>query len=151
MNQIRVKKKDVYTIEVNDKGDVIEFDITDIGLPFALERACKMVEEAEKYLRGRLVVAQKQQNTVKKGEFMTTREKETLVAYREFFRRVRAAIDEFAGAGASDKIFGGQNYVNMFNDFMTEMQPHFEAMGVKSMDVKKAIEEKYGTEDTDEL
>ena len=34
MNKLRVENKNIYTIEVNDNGDTIEFDIGDIELPF---------------------------------------------------------------------------------------------------------------------
>ena len=151
MESIRVRNKDTYKIEVNDAGDIIEFDLTDIELPFKFERSKDMVMEAEKYLKGQLVIAGKKQNTAKKGEIMTSKEKATLEAYREFFRRMRAAIDTFAGAGASQKIFGDQNYLGMFNDFMEQMQPHYEKMQLKGMDIRKRIEEKYGKTAVDEI
>ena len=64
---------------------------------------------------------------------------------------MRAAIDEFAGPGASNKIFGDKNYLEMFNDFMEEMQPHLEKMELKGIDVRKKIEEKYGAAVGDEI
>lgn len=151
MNSIRVRNKDAYTIEVNDNGDTIEFDITDIELPFKLERAQKMAQEARKWLKGQQVIISKKQDTAKKGDLMTTRERATLEAYRECFKKMRAAIDEFAGAGASDKIFGDKNYLEMFNDFMEEMQPHFDKMELKGIDIRKKIEEKYSTAAEDEI
>ena len=151
MNSIRVKNKDAYIIEVNDNGDTIAFDITDIELPFKLERAQQMARDAQKWLKGQQVIISKKQDTAKKGDLMTTKERATLEAYRECFKKMRAAIDEFAGAGASNKIFGDQNYLEMFNDFMEEMQPHFEKMELKGVDIKKRIEEKYGDKAGDEI
>ena len=151
MNSIRVRNKDTYVIEVNDNGDTIEFDITDIELPFKLERAQKMAQEAQKRLKAQQVIISKKQDTAKKGDLMTVRERATLEAYRECFKKMRAAIDEFAGAGASDKIFGDKNYLEMFNDFMEEMQPHFDKMELKGIDIRKKIEEKYSDAAKDEI
>ena len=151
MNSIRVKNKDVYTIEVNDNGDTIQFDITDIELPFRLERAQKMAADAKKWLQAQQVIIAKKQDTAKKGDLMTAKERATLEAYRECFKRMRAAVDAFAGEGASDKIFGKQNYLEMFNDFMEQMEPHFEKMELKGVDIRKRIEEKYGADAKDEI
>ena len=151
MNSIRVRNKDAYIIEVNDNGDTIEFDTTDIELPFKLERAYKAADAAAKWLKGQLVIISKKQDTAKKGDLMTVKERATLEAYRECFKKMRAAIDEFAGAGASDKIFGGHNYLGMFDDFMTEMQPHLDKMELKNIDIRKKIEQKYSGKAEDEI
>ena len=151
MNSIRVRNKDTYIIEVNDNGDTIEFDITDIELPFRLERAQKMAQDAKKWLKAQQVIISKKQDTAKKGDLMTVKERATLEAYRECFKKMRTAIDEFAGAGASEKIFGDKNYLEMFNDFMDEMQPHFDKMELKGIDIRKKIEEKYGDTAKDEI
>lgn len=151
VNSIRVRNKDAYIIEVNDNGDTIEFDITDIELPFKLERAQKMAQDAQKWLQSQQVIISKKQDTAKKGDLMTTKERAVLEAYRECFKKMRAAIDEFAGAGASQKIFGDHNYIEMFNDFMEEMQPHFDKMELKGIDIKKKIEEKYSDKAEDEI
>ena len=150
-NSIRVRNKDAYIIEVNDNGDTIEFDVTDIELPFKLERAHKMASDAQKWLKGQIVIVSKKQDKAKKGDLMTEKERATLEAYRECFKRMRAAIDEFAGAGASQKIFGDKNYLEMFNDFMDEMEPHFDRMELKGTDIRKKIEKKYGDEAKDEI
>lgn len=151
MESIRVKSKDTYVIEVNDNGDTIEFDLTDIGLPFALERAYQKVQEANQWLRAQQVIISKKLDVVKKGEIISAKERETLEAYRETFKRMRAAIDDFAGSGASQKIFGEKNYLEMFNDFMDAMSPHFEKMKIRGQDIRARIAAKYGEQVGDEL
>ena len=151
MESIRVRNKDVYTIEVNDNGDTIEFDMTDISLPFALERASRMVEDAQRWFKAQQVIIQKKQDTVKKGDILSTREKALLEVYKEMFTRIRAAVDEFAGEGASQKIFGNKNYINMFNDFMDAMKPHFDNMQLNAVATRQRIEEKYGASVSDDL
>lgn len=151
VNSIRVRSKSEYIIEVNDNGDTIAFDITDIELPFKLERAQRIAQEAVKWLKAQQVIISKKQDTAKKGDMLTTKERAILEAYRECFKKMRAAIDEFAGAGASDKIFGDKNYLEMFNDFMSAMEPHLDKMELKSIDIRKKIEKKYGDAAKDEI
>ena len=110
-----------------------------------------MAEEAQKWIKAQQVLISKKQDTTKKGDFLTIKERAVLEANREFFKKMRAAIDEFAGPGASNKIFGDKNYLEMFNDFMEEMQPHLEKMELKGIDVRKKIEEKYGAAVGDEI
>ena len=45
MDKIRVGKEDVYTIEVNDKGECIEFDLLDIELPIRCINAGKSIKQ----------------------------------------------------------------------------------------------------------
>lgn len=151
MNSIRVKNKNVYEIEVNDNGDIIQFDLTDVGLPFALDRSYKMIRDAEQWLAQQKLIIGKKSDTKKNGDIFGEKQRLTMEAYAEFFNRMRAAIDAFAGEGASNKIFGHQNYVEMFNDFMEQMKPHIDAMKIKMKDYKRAIEEKYGATVDDEL
>lgn len=150
-NQIRIKSKDIYVIEVNDNGDTIEFDITDIELPFRIERAYKSCLEAQTWLKGMIKVAEKKEDRAAKGEMMTAREKAVLETYREYFKKIRSCIDEMCGNGASEKIFGKQNYVTMFNDFWDQMAPHFEKMKIRGEDIRKRIAEKYSSAESDEI
>lgn len=151
MESIRVRNKDTYKIEVNDNGDFIEFDLTDIELPFRLERAQKMAKDAQTWLKAQQVIIDKKKDVAKKGDLMTAKERAILEAFREAFQKMRAAIDEFAGEGASQKIFGNQNYIEMFNDFMEAMEPHLDKMQLKSIDIRKRIEEKYSNVADDEI
>ena len=59
MNTIRIEKKDIYTIEVNDNGDTIEFDLVDIELPFKCDRALSEVNRIYKELKAKLVIIEK--------------------------------------------------------------------------------------------
>jgi len=47
--EIKIENKDIYKIEVNDNGDYIEFDLSDISLPFkcyeSLEELNKIQDE----------------------------------------------------------------------------------------------------------
>ena len=48
MSGIRVKNKDLFRIEVNDKGEYIEFDLSDVSLTFKCYEAIEKLEKIQK-------------------------------------------------------------------------------------------------------
>ena len=147
MNSIRIEKKDIYTIEVNDNGDTIEFDLVDIELPFKCEKAWAEVSKISKDLQAQLVIISKQEDTKRNGKLLTVKEEKTLEAYRKAFREMRVAMDGFLGEGACQKIFGDRNYLEMFNDLYDELKPHLEKMELTSHGIFERIKTKYGKKD----
>ena len=150
-HSIRVVSATNYEIEVNDAGDIIAFDITDIELPFKLERAKKMASDAQKWLKGQQILISKKKDMTKKGDLMTVNKRQTLETFRECIKRLSETTDEIAGTGARQKTFGDKNYLEMFNDFIEQMEPHFDKMQLQGVDVRKRIEEKYGDAAEDEI
>ena len=147
MNSIRIEKKDIYTIEVNDNGDTIEFDLADIELPFKAERAMAEVNRIYKELKGKLVIIEKKKDRKLDNEIMTANEKAKLDAHRAAFKEMRVAMDAFLGAGACQKIFGDRNYVEMYDDLFEALAPHFEKMKLNAQGITDRIKAKYGQKD----
>ena len=147
MNSIRIEKKDIYTIEVNDLGETIEFDLVDIELPFKCERALAEVNRIYKELQGKLVIIEKRKDHKLDGEFMTANEKAKLDAHRATFKEMRVAMDAFLGAGACQKIFGDRNYVEMYDDLFEALAPHLEKMKLNTEGITARIKAKYSKKD----
>ena len=147
MNSIRIQKKDIYTIEVNDNGDTIEFDLVDIELPFKMERALAEVNRIYRDLQAKLVIIEKREDHKLNGEVMTANEKAKLDAYRVAFKEMRVAMDAFLGAGACQKIFGDRNYVEMYDDLFEALAPHFEKMKLNTDGIAARIKAKYSKAD----
>jgi hypothetical protein len=147
MNSIRIEKKDVYTIEVNDNGDTIEFDLVDIELPFKCDKALGDVNRIYKDLQAKLVVIEKQEDHKLKDTPMTANEKAKLEAYREAFKKMRVAMDTFLGEGACQKIFGDRNYLEMYDDLFAQLAPHFEKMELNANGIVDRIKAKYSKKD----
>jgi hypothetical protein len=144
MNSIRIEKKDIYTIEVNDNGDTIEFDLLDIVLPFKCDRALAGVNKAYRDLQAKLVIIEKQEDHRIDGQVMTANEKAKLEAHKTAFKEMRAAVDAFMGEGACRKIFGDRNYLEMFDDLFEQLEPHFEKMKLNTQGITDRIKAKYG-------
>ena len=143
MNSIRIEKKDIYTIEVNDYGDTIEFDLVDIELPFKADRALSEINRLYKELKAKLVIIEKKEDHQLDGEFMTANEKAKLEAHKNAFKEMRVAMDAFLGQGACQKIFGDRNYLEMYDDLFDQLEPHFEKMKLNSEGIAARIKDKY--------
>ena len=141
MEKIRVEKKNIYTIEVNDNGDTIEFDLEDIGLNFKLLRALKEIDRIQEYMKNEITIIQKRQDV--KGKYISKNEEDILRLWNKCFKDMRSAMDIFLGEGACQKIFGDRNYIEMFDDLMEQLKPHLEKMKVSYENIKKRIENKY--------
>ena len=147
MESLRIERKDIYTIEVNDNGDTIEFDLLDIELPFKCDRAFREVSKVESDLKAKLIIIDKKQDHPIKGASMTANEEARLNAYKDAFLGMRAAMDSFLGDGACQKIFGDRNYLEMFTDLAEALAPHMEKMKLNSEGIRKRISDKYGKQD----
>lgn len=145
MNKLRIEKRNIYTIEVNDNGDTIEFDLEDIELPLKLNEAFMSVDRITNSLKQKEIAISKKE-VIKKG-IMTNVEEERIKAYRDAFKEMRRAMDCFLGKGACQKIFGDRNYPEMYDDLFEQLQPHLEKMKIKSENIAKKIEEKYSNSD----
>ena len=147
MESLRIERKDIYTIEVNDKGEIIEFDLVDVELPFKCEKAWADVNRIGKELQAQLVIINKQEDTKQNGKLMTMKEEKTIEAYRKAFKEMRVAMDCFLGDGACQKIFGDRNYLEMFNDLFDALKPHLEKMELNAHGIMDRIKNKYGKKD----
>lgn len=121
MNSLRIEKKNIYTIEVNDNGETIEFDLGDIELPFKLQRAYDGIKNAQTQLKGKIAIIEKQQDRKDNKHLLSKNEEELLKAWKKAFIDMRKAMDEFLGEGGCQKIFGDSNYLEMFDDLFDEL------------------------------
>lgn len=147
MESLRIARKDIYTIEVNDNGDTIEFDLVDIELPFKADKAFREIDRISGELQAKLVIIDKKQDHPIKGAAMTANEEARLKAYREAFTGMRNAMDCFLGEGACQKIFGDRNYLEMYTDLAEALAPHMEKMQLNVEGIRKRIKDKYGKQD----
>lgn len=150
MEKLRINRKDIYTIEVNDKGDTIEFDLGDIELPYKFQRAVDKVRSIQNKLKGKIAIIEKQQDKKDKNHILSKNEDAMLKVWKECFSEMRAAMDEFLGAGGCDKIFGKANYIDMFNDLFDAFNSkdenglsHLDKMKISREGMIDRIKQKY--------
>ena len=144
-NMIRVQSNTRYIINVNDNGDVISFDLSDTKLPAKL---FKMYSEVDRVTKKYEALAEMRKNAVsgrkKAGSNVISEDQYAAANILDaFYTEARAALDLFLGENACQKIFGDDNYYNMFNNLLGQLEPHFKKMGLDTSSMQKLIASKY--------
>lgn len=141
MEKIRVQSKTLYKIEVNDDGDIITLDPSDLKL---YEKAYAMID-AIKDAEYEFNQESKEIDQIEDSENKTRMMVQCMIKYYE---KGREAIDIMFGTGASKKIFGDDNFIEMFDLFFEQMEPHFEKIGVNAQEYQKQLAAKYANRKT---
>lgn len=147
MNKLRVAKKSLYEIEVNDAGETIGFNIEDPSLPLRAERAYEEVNKIADRCKMEIALIHKQEDKKVKGAMLSNNGRKELEAYNKMYQDMRKAMDGFLGEGACQKIFGDTNYLTMHDELFEALKPHLEAIGLTAESFKESIKKKYGAED----
>lgn len=138
MEKLGYEKENTYKLEVNDKGEYIEFDLLDIDLPNKILNAYNQFEKEQKNVKTQEQIIYKKfaNNPTKKWEEIYKLEK-------SYFKKTREIFDSFLGEGACYKIFGDTDRYGMFEDLLRALQPHFDKMKFDVDRIKKELIEKY--------
>jgi hypothetical protein len=151
VNKIRVKSSNIYTIEVNDDGDTIEFDIEDTGLATKMVRTFDKINELiDEYQEKAKEIDARPDEPYRKADIdgkektvITKNQYDGAMMVDELYSKARATLDNFLGEGACQKIFGNHNYYSMFEDLTEQLKPHFEKMGLNAQALKTKTVKKY--------
>lgn len=131
-------KEDFYILEVNDKGETIEFDLTDIGLAERIMNASDRILEIDKDY---------QEKTIKISEEFKDNQVEMvrniIKLEKEKSKEMRTLFDSFLGEGACQKIFGNKDNYGQYAVLMDALEPHFSKMELKLDKAKKKLASKY--------
>lgn len=135
---IQRDENEFYRLEVNDNGDYIEFDLTDISLAERVMKASKdVVTVDEEYKKKDKELLEKYNND--ESEALEERIKLEL----EMCQEMRKIFDSFMGKGACQKIFGEKNNYWQFLNLMEALEPHFEKMHISLKKAKNKLANKY--------
>lgn len=137
MEKLRVEKDNVYKIEVNDKGECIEFDLLDIELPIKLINASEELKKQKKIYKEKIEKL-KNENLNPAEDMLKQYEID-----KEFCQTMRDVLDSFLGENSCQKIFGNTNRIGMFDDFFVQLEPHLDKIIINVEQIKKDLIEKY--------
>ena len=149
-NQIRIKNKNKYEIEVNDNGDTISFNLDDPTLPLKFDDTLLKLNEVRQKLKAEELIVKKQKDEQTDG-ILTKNNRRILELEVKACDEMKKIFDGFLGEGACKKIFGDANYLGMFEELIDQLGPHFTAMKLDAEHYKKAIEEKYKDDEDEEV
>jgi len=155
--KIRVKSEAEYTIEVNDNGDTIVFDLTDTSLASKMVKTFEKIndlttkyQERAKEIGSQPDVALFDIPTNENDESgnpikisVTQNQRDGYEMLENLYKESRETLDLFLGKGACQKIFGDKNYYAMFSDLTDQLKPHFEKMGLNAQNIKANAINKY--------
>lgn len=130
-------ENDYYKLEINDNGDYIEFDLTDIGLA---ERVMKASEEIDKINKE---ITKKEMEIVKTIKDETEQAKAFIKIESEKDKELRKQFDSFLGEGACQKIFGNKKKYGQYALLMEALEPHFAKMQIQMKKAKNKLVQKY--------
>lgn len=150
MEKLRVKKKNEYVIEVNDKGETISFNLEDPELMLKFDNALQKIERYKNDLKAEELVIKKQADE-ETGTLLSKNERAIAELNAKTFRKMRDAMDEFLGKGACQKIFGDTNYLSMYEDLFEQLEPHFIRLKLDAEKLKDEIVNKYKDDEEDDL
>lgn len=154
---IQLKKDNILRIgikdpEGKDTGEHLEFDLEDVQLPFRLEECNNMHNKNIKDLKAKLLIIEKKQDSKQKNSILTTNEKATLEAYKEFYKKEEEALDLFLGNNGTKKLLNGRNpYLTMFNDIAEVLEPIYPKLKISAKDIMNKIEAKYSKKEDNVL
>lgn len=152
MSGIRVKSKDLFRIEVNDDGEYIEFDLSDVSLNFRCYEAIDRINKITKDVIGKEKELLEKISKENIEDYDTEAKREYAKLQNETFSKMRDAMDYFLGDGACQKIFGDYNSFDMFDLLIEEFekpreelngQSYFDKMKITSGNIKQRLMEKY--------
>ena len=128
---------DYYILEVNDKGDTIEFDLTDIRLPqLIMEAGDNMEKLGNEY-------AKKEKEILESSKTEEEKVRELFEIENEHSKELRKLFDSFLGEGACYKIFGNKESFGQYNKLMEALEPHFKKMKFKRYKAQERLANKY--------
>ena len=147
MAKLQLKHK-TYKIEITDEGDYIEIDPLDLQFPLAFQKAYEKIQK----LQTEAIAAEKeisQTGDDEDGYVVTRKQAAVIEMMNEKYNEMRKILDDLFGDGFSFKVFGGRNWITMFNEFFEALTPLLEEAGVNAGSEIEAVKAKYGAADTD--
>ncbi len=137
MDKLNLPKRETYKLEVNDNGDYIEFDLTDLNLPFKVQKASNNMRKIIKEYNSKI---RNINQTIKNEKQLSLA---VIKATTDKNSKLEKEFDSFLGEGSCKKIFGDKNYYGMYEELLEALEPHFKAMKINIKRAQEKLIEKY--------
>lgn len=143
-NKIRLSNRNIYTIEVNDKGDTIQLDFSDLNLLSKFTKTFKELENLGIDFSDSMREIEKEYSSVQGDKYILEKESKQYELLDDFYNKSRTILDVFLGKGACQKIFGSSNYITMFDDLADALSPCIGDMKKSFENHHMSLRNKYG-------
>ena len=156
MESIQLKKDNILRIGIKesdgkDTGNVLEFDLEDIELPFRLQECVEQHKKNVQFLKNQFIIIDKKKD--KKGKkLFSANEEAKIKALQDFYKKEISALDLFLGEGGTYKILNGRKpYYTMFEDINDYLEPLLPLMQKKAGSIEDKIKAKYSKKESNVL
>lgn len=140
VHKILINNPSEYVIEVNDKGETISVDFSDVAQVKAFNEALLELDT----LRAKMGKVAGELEDLGKQELPELKQSvESTNRLLEFLNEAYEIINLMFGEGATDKIFNGKKTVTGFYQFFDQIVPHLEKAMKKVSSVADDIAKKY--------
>ena len=155
---IKLKKDNVlreplYDDKGNDTGFEFVFDMEDIELPLRIDQAYYEHRKNLQAIKNQLRIIDKKEDRKKDG-VLTWKQREGLLAYKEYYEKDIKAMDMIIGEGKTKeflKVVRRKPYYSMFDDICELLEPLMPKLKSITEDITDKIKEKYDTKEENTL
>lgn len=153
LNRDNILRLGIRTVDGEDTGNYLEFDLEDIELPLKYQELIEEDKKNRQHLKNQMTIIDKRQD-VKGKKLMSKNEEDKIKAINEFYQKEKKVIDMFLGEGGVDKLLNGRKLgwtsLQEIDEIITkQIAPHIK---INMNDITNKIKEKYSTtEETDVL
>lgn len=146
--KIRVISSNLYTIEVNEEGETIALDLTDLNLFTNLKSTFTRLDTLGNNFTKGMQKIEKVDESKMHDNYTTEKENQQIELLNQFYQDSRQTLDGFLGEGACQKIFGNHNFITMFDDLAKALEPCFMDMRKKIMKSQQELRRNYAQKDS---
>lgn len=147
---IKLKKDNVLREPLYDENGnitdfVFEFDMEDIELPLRINQSAYEHRKNLQYINNQFIIIDKKEDRKNEG-WLTWKERQKLIAYKEFYDREIKAMDLILGEGKTTELLKAMKrkpYYSMFEDISDLLEPLMPKLKNITNDINNKIKEKY--------
>ena len=142
----------IKTVDGEDTGEYLEFDLEDIELPLRYQELIEQEKKNRTNLKNQLAIIDKRQD-VKGKKLLTKNEEDKMKAINEFYKKEAEVLDMFLGEGGVNKLLNGRKLgwtsLQEIDEIIEkQISPYIET---NIQDITKKIKEKYKSSEETEV
>ena len=107
LNRDNILRLGIRTVDGEDTGNYLEFDLEDIELPLKYQDLLEQDKKNKERLKNQMLIIDKRQD-VKGKKLLSKNEEDKLKALNEFFKKEEEIYDMFLGKGGVQKLLNGK-------------------------------------------
>ena len=152
LNGDNILRLGIRTIDGEDTGEELVFDLEDIELPLRYQELLEQEKKNRQNLKNQMLIIEKRED-VKGKKLLSKNEEDKIKALTDFFKKESEVLNMFLGDNGVEKLLNGRKLgwtsLQEINEIIEkQIAPHLE---VNMQDISKKIKEKYKVSEETEV